>query len=62
MGKSDTGACPLYAFVLLGVIPNWTMARWPRQTWTTIYTYLLVLILFPLLCVAAYGWVRGWWP
>jgi len=37
------------------------MARWPRHTWTTITTYLAVLILFPLLCYAAYAWVRGWW-
>ena len=23
------------------------MARWPRQTWTTIYTYAVIFLLFP---------------
>ncbi len=36
------------------------MARWPRHTWTTVVTYLLVLVGFPLLCLLAYAWVRGW--
>jgi hypothetical protein len=36
------------------------MARWPRHTWTSIYTYASVFVLFPLLCLLAYGWVRGW--
>jgi hypothetical protein len=36
------------------------MARWPRHVWTTIYTYGLVFVLFPLLCFLAYAWVRGW--
>jgi hypothetical protein len=36
------------------------MARWPRYTWTSIYTYAVVFIVFPLLCVLAYGFVRGW--
>ena len=36
------------------------MARWPRHTWTSIYTYATVFLLFPLLCLLAYGWVRGW--
>lgn len=36
------------------------MARWPRQTWTTIYTYAVIFVLFPLCCIIAYGWVRGW--
>jgi hypothetical protein len=36
------------------------MARWPRQTWTTILTYLLILVGFPILCALAYGFVNGW--
>jgi hypothetical protein len=36
------------------------MARWPRQTWTTLFTYLAVFLLFPLLCLLAYVFVRGW--
>ena len=36
------------------------MARWPRQTWTTIYTYAVIFVLFPVFCIIAYGWVRGW--
>lgn len=35
------------------------MARWPRHTWTTLYTYLLMFLGFPLLCALAYLWVRG---
>jgi hypothetical protein len=40
------------------------MARWPVHRWTTLYTYLTIFILFPLLCALAYAWVRGWnpWP
>ena len=36
------------------------MARWPRHTWTTIFTYGLIFLIFPLLCLLAYGFVRGW--
>jgi hypothetical protein len=36
------------------------MARWPRYAWTTLFTYLIVFGGFPLLCVLAYGFVRGW--
>lgn len=36
------------------------MARWPQHTWTTWVTYGLIFILFPLLCVLAYAYVRGW--
>ena len=36
------------------------MARWPRHSWTTPYTYLAVFILFPLCCALAYAWVNGW--
>ena len=37
-----------------------SMARWPRHVWTSIYTYSVIFILFPLLCLLAYAWVRGW--
>jgi hypothetical protein len=36
------------------------MARWPRHVWTTIVTYLTIFGLFPLLCVLAWAYVRGW--
>ena len=36
------------------------MARWPRQVWTTIFTYGLIFAGFPLLAWLAYAWVRGW--
>jgi hypothetical protein len=35
------------------------MARWPRQTWTTLVTYALVFLGFPLLAWLAYAWVHG---
>ena len=35
------------------------MARWPRHVWTSIYTYAVIFLLFPLLCLLAYAWVRG---
>lgn len=35
------------------------MARWPRHFWTTLFTYGTILVLFPLLCLVAYLWVRG---
>jgi hypothetical protein len=35
------------------------MARWPRQAWTTIYTYAAVFVLFPILCYLAWLWVQG---
>jgi hypothetical protein len=35
------------------------MARWPRTTWTSIYTYGTVFVLFPVLALLAYWWVRG---
>lgn len=34
------------------------MARWPRRTRTTIVTYALIFIGFPVLCYLAYVWVR----
>lgn len=36
------------------------MARWPRHTWTTIFTYGSIFVLFPLLALLAYGFVNGW--
>src|SRR3954466_11489632 len=41
---------------------NAPMARWPRHVWTSIFTYATVFILFPLLCLLAYAWVKGWIP
>ncbi len=38
------------------------MARWPRHTWSAVYTYLAIFVGFPLLCVLAYAFVRGWVP
>lgn len=36
------------------------MARWPRHTWTTLYTYGLIMLGFPLICWLTYKFVRGW--
>jgi hypothetical protein len=36
------------------------MARWPRHVWTTIFTYAVIFVGFPLLCLLAYAWVQGW--
>ena len=38
------------------------MARWPRRTWTTVFTYGAIFVLFPLLCLLLYAWVQGWLP
>ncbi len=35
------------------------MARWPKKTRTTIFTYGTIFIFFPLLCYLAYLWVNG---
>ncbi|QDT75356.1 hypothetical protein I41_45660 [Lacipirellula limnantheis] len=35
------------------------MARWPRHFWTTLFTYGIIFIGFPVLCWLAYTWVRG---
>lgn len=37
-----------------------SMARWPRHSWTTLFTYALIFAGFPLLCLLAYAWVQGW--
>ena len=36
------------------------MARWPRTTWTTIFTYAIVFIGFPICCALAYAYLYGW--
>jgi hypothetical protein len=36
------------------------MARWPRNVWTTLFTYGAIFLLFPLLAWLAYAWVQGW--
>ena len=35
------------------------MARWPRHVWTSIVTYGMIFVLFPVLCVLSYLWVSG---
>ncbi len=35
------------------------MARWPRKIWTSIFTYGLIWVVFPVLAYIAYLWVRG---
>jgi hypothetical protein len=37
------------------------MARWPKTVWTTFFTYVVVFVGFPLLCLLAFRWVRGDW-
>ena len=36
------------------------MARWPRQTWITLLTYLIIFLGFPLCALLAYAFVQGW--
>lgn len=36
------------------------MARWPRKLWTTLFTYGLIFVGFPVLAWLFYAWVRGW--
>ncbi len=43
-----------------GLFGRHTMARWPRRTWTTLLTYAIIFVGFPLLCLLAYAWVQGW--
>jgi hypothetical protein len=54
-------ARPFPPFELTDSAPLGTMARWPRHAWTSIFTYAVILILFPILCYLAYAWVRGEW-
>ena len=35
------------------------MARWPRHAWTTLITYAIIFVVFPLCCLLAYAWVNG---
>ena len=35
------------------------MARWPHRTWTTIFTYGLIFVGFPVLCWLFYAYVNG---
>ena len=30
------------------------MARWPRHVWTTVFTYVTIFVLFPLLCLLSF--------
>ncbi len=36
------------------------MARWPRHIWTSLFTYGVIFIAFPLLCLLTYAWVQQW--
>ena len=40
--------------------PGISMARWPRHVWTSLFTYGVVFVAFPVLCLLAYAWVRQW--
>ena len=35
------------------------MARWPTHVWTTLFTYGVIFIGFPLFCLLFWVWVRG---
>lgn len=35
------------------------MARWPKRIWTTMFTYGVIFVFFPLLCYLTYAWVNG---
>jgi len=35
------------------------MARWPQHLWTTLFTYTVIFVGFPLLCMMLWRWVRG---
>jgi hypothetical protein len=35
------------------------MARWPEHAWTTLFTYGVIFIGFPLLSLLLWSWVRG---
>ena len=35
------------------------MARWPPGARSTLITYGIMFVLFPLLCYLAYVWVKG---
>jgi hypothetical protein len=35
------------------------MARWPQHVWTTLFTYTVIFVGFPLLSLLFWRWVRG---
>jgi hypothetical protein len=35
------------------------MARWPQRLWTTLFTYTVIFVGFPLLAWLLYRWVRA---
>jgi hypothetical protein len=35
------------------------MARWPTNLWTTLFTYGVIFVGFPLLALLFWWWVRG---
>jgi hypothetical protein len=35
------------------------MARWPNHLWTTLFTYGVIFVGFPLLCYLFSLWVRS---
>ena len=35
------------------------MARWPHNLWTTLFTYAVIFVGFPLLAFLLWMWVRG---
>jgi hypothetical protein len=35
------------------------MARWPKHLWTTLFTYGVIFVGFPLLAFLLWAWVRG---
>ncbi len=37
------------------------MARWPRNFWTSVITYGIIFVMFPVLCLLAYAWVQQMW-
>lgn len=34
------------------------MARWPEHLWTTLFTYGVIFLGFPALCLLLWLWVR----
>ncbi len=60
LGMSD-GTGILVAFKLESpATQGFSMARWPRHVWTSAFTYGTVFVIFPMLCLLAYAWVRQW--
>jgi len=35
------------------------MARWPKHLWTTLFTYGVIFVGFPLIAFLLWAWVRG---